>query len=54
MRFRDARSFPFVQLAAYYLDGKPVEWVAVTQSRRLIFPPMGTPLDLGEEDFGHT
>ena len=29
LRAREAKSFPFVQLAAYYLDGKPVERLLV-------------------------
>jgi hypothetical protein len=45
-----ARSYPFVALAAAYLDGKPIERVAVMQSQRLIFVPMGSTPDLGDDD----
>jgi hypothetical protein len=40
------RSFPYVQLAAYYLDGKPVERVTLQSTTRLLFLPLGTQVDL--------
>jgi len=34
-----ARSYPFVALAAAYLDGKPVERVQVVADARMLFVP---------------
>ena len=45
-----AKSYPFVALAAAYIDGKPVERVALVQSQRLLFIPMGSTPDLGDGD----
>ena len=50
LRAREARSFPFVQLAAHYLDGKPVERLLVQADTRLLFLPTGSAPDLGDED----
>lgn len=41
------RSFPYLQLAAYYLDGKPVERIQVQTDTRMLFvgsmPSFGLP-----------
>jgi hypothetical protein len=41
------RSFPYIQLAAHYLDGKPVERIEVRSDSRLLFigarPLIGQP-----------
>ena len=42
------KSFPYVQLAAYYLDGKPVERVQVNQTSRMLFLPGGSRPGLGD------
>jgi hypothetical protein len=42
-----AKAFPFVQLAAYYLDGKPVQRLQVDQQSRMLFLPGGSRPDLG-------
>ena len=49
-----ARSYPFVALAAAYLDGKPVERVQVVADARMLFVPMGSTPDLGDEDLERT
>lgn len=46
-----ARSYPFVALAAAYLDGKPVERVQLQADARMLFVPgaLGSAIpDLGE------
>jgi len=40
-------SFPYVQLAAFYLDGKPVERVTPQGTMRLLFLPVGALVDQG-------
>jgi hypothetical protein len=47
LKAREARSFPFVQLAAHYIDGKPVERVQVQTADRLVFVPGGSTPELG-------
>ncbi len=49
-----ARSYPFVALAASYIDGKPVERVAVVPAQRLFVVPMGSTPDLGDDDLDRT
>ena len=49
LRAPEAKSFPFVQLAAHYLDGKPIERIAIQADARLLFvarrPDLGDPHD---------
>jgi len=47
LQAKDGRAFPFVQLAAYYLDGKPVQRLQVDQQSRMLFLPGGRTPDLG-------
>ena len=54
LRAREARSFPFVQLAAHYLDGKPIERVQVVADARMLFVPTGSAPDLGDDDVDRT
>jgi hypothetical protein len=49
-----ARSYPFVALAASYIDRKPVERVAVVPAQRLFVVPMGSTPDLGDDDLHRT
>jgi len=44
------KSFPYVQLAAYYLDGKPVERVMLQGTTRMLFLPGGSRPDFGRSD----
>ena len=54
-----ARSFPFVSLAAAYMDGKPIERIVVQADARLLFVasagqlPAAAP-DLGADDDDNT
>lgn len=41
------RSFPYIQLAAYYLDGKPVERVMLQGTTRMLFLSAAADVDLG-------
>jgi len=54
LRAREAKSFPFVALAAAYIDGKPVERLLVQADTRLLFVPTGSVPDLGDDDLERT
>jgi len=45
LKAKPPRSFPYVQLAAYYLDGKPVERVMLQGTTRMLFLPGGARVD---------
>jgi hypothetical protein len=47
LKAKPPRSFPYVQLAAYYLDGKPVERVMLQGTTRMLFLPGGARVDQG-------
>jgi hypothetical protein len=47
LKAKPPRSFPYVQLAAFYLDGKPVERVTLQALTRLLFLPVGAHVDQG-------